>query len=292
MTQPQTPAHRFEFSIRGTTGKAVLLVHGMTGAPGEMKFLAKRLHKRGLSVAAPLLAGHGVDEAHLLSTTWRDWLGTVREAYRKLKAEHDEVYVAGICVGGALGLALAAEEPTVAGAAVYSMTYRYDGWNMKRWYSAVAPFAEPFAGLPLIRRISFPEPYPFGLKDERLRESVAAAMGSVIPGALDHFPLGAMAEMHRLGRHIDRVGARIRQPTLILHARDDDMADPQNAYRLRRALGGPVDLKLLDDCYHMIHVDLQRDLVGDLTADFFGAPPVAARAPAPRRERVAAVVEA
>ena len=290
ITPPTPPVRDLAFGLKGTTGKAVLLVHGMTGAPGEMKVLAKRLHKRGLSVAAPLLAGHGRDEAHLLATTWRDWLGTVREAYARLKAEHDAVYVAGICVGGALGLALAAEEPSVAGAAVYSMTYRYDGWNMKRWYSAVAPFAEPLAGLPLIRRISFPEPYPFGLKDERLRESVAAAMGSVIPGALDHFPLGAMAEMHRLGRHIDRVGSRIRQPTLILHARDDDMADPRNAFRLKRALGGPVELKLLDNCYHMIHVDLQRELVGDLTADFFGAPPAAA--PAPRRQRVAALAEA
>jgi carboxylesterase len=290
MAQSKSSPPPLGFSLRGTVGNAVLLVHGMTGAPGEMKVLAKRLHKRGLSVAAPLLAGHGLDEAHLLSTTWRDWLGTVREAYAALKADHDEVYVAGICVGGALGLALAAEDPSVAGAAVYSMTYRYDGWNMKRWYSAVAPLAEPFAGLPLIRRISFPEPYPFGLKDERLRESVAAAMGSVIPGALDHFPLGAMAEMHRLGRHVDQVGSRIRQPTLILHARDDDMADPRNAFRLQRALGGPVELKLLDDCYHMIHVDLQRDLVGDLTADFCGAPPAAA--PAQRRPAMAVAVEA
>jgi carboxylesterase len=290
MTQSKSSPRPLDFSLNGTLGKAVLLVHGLTGAPGEMKFLAKRLHKRGLSVAAPLLAGHGRDEAHLLSTTWRDWLSSLHEAYAKLKAGHDEVYVAGICVGGALGLALAADEPSVAGAAVYSMTYRYDGWNMKRWYSAVAPFAEPFAGLPLIRRISFAEPYPFGLKDERLRESVAAAMGSVIPGALDHFPFGAMAEMHQLGRHVDRIGGNLRLPTLILHAREDDMADPKNASRLQRSLGGPVVLKLLDDCYHMIHVDLQRDLVADLTADFFGAPPIAA--PQPRRMGVAAAVEA
>ena len=273
MSRLRTPPRDLAFSQQGTLGQAVLLVHGLTGAPGEMKFLARRLHKRGYTVAAPLLAGHGCDEAFLLSTTWRDWLDTVRQAFAQLATGHDRVFVAGICVGGALGLALAAEEPSVAGAAVYSMTYRYDGWNMKRWYSAVAPFAEPFAGLPLIRRFSFAEPYPFGLKDERLREGVAAAMGSVIPGALDRFPLGAMAEMHRLGGYIDRVGGRVRQPTIILHARDDDMAQPGNAYRLKQSLGGRVELKLLDDCYHMIHVDRQRDLVADLTADFFGAPP-------------------
>jgi len=196
-----------------------------------------------------------------------------------MKAQHDEVYVAGICVGGALGLALAAEEPAVAGAAVYSMTYRYDGWNMKRWCSAIAPFAEPFAGLPLLRRMSFVEPYPFGLKDERLRDGMAATQGAVIPGALDRIPLGAMAEMHRLSSHLDRVAGKVRAPTLILHARDDDMSHPRNAERLRDRLTAPVELRLLDDCYHMIHVDRQRDLVGELTADFFGAPPMAKARP-------------
>jgi carboxylesterase len=277
MSSPAPSPRQLSFRLDGRTGKAVLLIHGMTGAPGEMKFLAKILHKRGLSVAAPLLAGHGVDETHLLRTGWRDWLASVREAYTALKADHDEVYVGGICVGGALGVALAAEDASVAGVAVYSMTYRYDGWNMKRWYSTIAPFATPFAGLPGLRSISFPERYPFGLKDERLRDGVAAAQGSIVPGALDCFPLGAMGEMHKLSAHIDRVGRRVRQPTLILHANDDDMSDPRNAFRLQRTLGGPVSLHLLHDCYHMIHVDRQRELVGQLTADFFGAPPAVAR---------------
>jgi carboxylesterase len=91
--------------------------------------------------------------------------------------------------------------------------------------------------------------------------------------------------MHRLSAHLDRVADRIRAPTLILHARDDDMSHPRNALRLQARLPGPVELHLLDDCYHMIHVDRQRDLVGDLTADFFGAPPAP---PAPPRRIVEA----
>jgi len=275
---PTAAARAFSFRLSGSIGKAVLLVHGMTGAPGEMKFLAKRLHKRGFSVAAPLLAGHGTNEAALLASRWQDWLGSLRETFEGLRRDHDEVYVAGICVGGALGLALAAEGAGVAGAAVYSMTYRYDGWNMKGWYSAIAPLAKPFASLPVLRRLSFVEPYPFGLKDERLRDGMAASQGAIIPGALDRVPLGAMGQMHRLADHVDKIGRAVTQPTLILHARDDDMSHPRNASRLAKALGGPVDLRLLDDCYHMIHVDRQRDLVADITADFFGAPPLA-RAP-------------
>jgi carboxylesterase len=106
----QTPPN-LGFEWPGTNGRAVLLVHGMTGAPGEMKLVARRLHRRGFTVMAPLLAGHGMDEAELLKTRWPDWLGSVRLAYEALAAAHDEVHVAGICVGGALGLALCAEAP-------------------------------------------------------------------------------------------------------------------------------------------------------------------------------------
>ena len=75
-------------------------------------------------------------------------------------------------------------------------------------------------------------------------------------------------------------GADIHTPTLIVHAREDDMAHLRNAYRLRDALAGPTRLEVLEDSYHMIHVDKERGRVGDMTADFFGAP---ARADRPQR---------
>jgi carboxylesterase len=261
-------------------GKAMLLVHGMTGAPAEMKLLARRLHRRGLSVSVPLLTGHGIDEAELLKTGWRDWLGTVRQAFDALKADHDEVHVGGVCVGGALGLALCAEQPAVASATVYSMTYRYDGWNMRPWNRAITPLLRPFTRVPLLRRIGYAEPYPYGLKDERLREAMTGAQAAAIPGLLDRVPFGAMGEMHALCDHVDRVAHRIRQRVLILHALEDDMSHPRNALRLQAILGERAELHMLDDCYHMIHVDRQRDLVAGLTADFVGAP--RAKAPTPQ----------
>ncbi|MBQ1544052.1 MAG: alpha/beta fold hydrolase [Caulobacteraceae bacterium] len=256
------------FRVAGKTGKGALLVHGLTGAPGEMKYLAKKLHKQGYAVYGPQLAGHGADQESLLHTTWRDWLDSLREAYESFSREVDEVYVAGICVGGALGLELAAERPEIRAAAVYSMTFEYDGWNMPR-IAVAAPVIQTVANLPLVRNMSFEEPYPFGLKDERLRERVATAPQSFIEGALDRMPMGSLYQMYRLCRHVERIGKDIRTPTLILHAREDDMSHLRNAYRLRDALGGPVEVGVLEDCYHMIHVDKERDLVADWTARFF-----------------------
>lgn len=265
----------------GKNGRGVLLVHGLTGAPGEMKYLAKKLNRDGYAIAAPQLAGHGQDQRALLRTGWRDWLDSLNAATDRLFAETDSVSVAGICVGGALGLLLARERPQIASAAVYSMTFHYDGWNMKPWYRISTEILQHVAHLPALRRISFAEPYPFGLKDERLREMAARKDAALIEGALDRLPMGALHEMYRLGRHLESVGPEIRTPTLILHARDDDMSDPRNAYRLRDALGGPVHVELLDDSYHMIHVDNDRDRVAALTAGFFRAPAASLSAAAP-----------
>ncbi len=256
--------------LPGRSGQGVLLIHGLTGAPAEMKPLAKRLARRGFEVSAPLLAGHGVDEATLLRTTWRDWLDGLCEAYDAFAAEVDTVHVAGICVGGALGLMLAAERPAIRAAAVYSMTFEYDGWNMPR-FAVGAPLIQLVANLPGVRRLAWAETHPFGLKDERLRALAERAPEGLIEGAIDRLPLGALYQMYRLGRRLERVGKAISTPTLILHARDDDMSHPRNAYRLQRALGGPTRLQLLEDSYHMIHVDQERDVVAAATASFFGA---------------------
>jgi carboxylesterase len=268
------------FHLQGSGRKGALLIHGLTGAPGEMKPVARRLHRAGFSVCAPLLAGHGGDQKALLRTNWRDWLDSVRDAYRSLAAGVDEVYVAGICAGGALGLALCAEAPAIRGAAAYSMTFEYDGWNMPR-FAAAAPVIQLVANLPLVRRLSWQETYPYGLKDLRLRELASRSPESLIEGSIDRLPLGSLYEMYRLAREVEQLGPGIRTPTLIVHAREDDMAHLRNAHRLQRALGGPVELQVLEDSYHMVHVDRERVRVGDMTASFFGAQ--VAAAPAGRR---------
>jgi carboxylesterase len=261
------------FFLPGRSEKAVVLVHGLTGAPAEMRFLAKRLNAAGLSVLVPQLAGHGTERDRLLKTTWRDWYASVERAFETLRPTATEIYIAGICVGGALGLKLAAERPEIRGVAAYSMTFEYDGWAMKRWMAA-APVIQLVADLPGIRRVSFAEPYPFGLKDERLRRRVAEH------GAADRLPFGALYQMYRLGRHVEQIGRGIATPVLILHARNDDMSSVANAFRLRRCLGGTAELCLLDDSFHMIHVDQERERVAQHTIRFFGGAAAAPGFPA------------
>ncbi|KAB0563684.1 alpha/beta hydrolase, partial [Helicobacter pullorum NCTC 12824] len=60
----------------------------------------------------------------------------------------------------------------------------------------------------------------------------------------------------------------VKVPALVLHSIEDDITSRWNADYVERHLGGPVTKILLDNCYHMITVDLQYRRVIELSAEF------------------------
>src|SRR5205814_1348350 len=67
-------AHGY-FERRGRHG--VLLVHGVTGAPAEMRSITRALTRQNFTVACPVLAGHCTSVRALKATRWTDWYGSV-----------------------------------------------------------------------------------------------------------------------------------------------------------------------------------------------------------------------
>lgn len=250
----------------------VLLIHGLTGTPTEMRFVGKRLASAGYTVYGMQLAGHCGTESDLLGTGWRDWYDSVEAAYHRLTERCDRIFVGGLSMGALLALHLAAnlQRRTLAGLALYSTTIWYDGWNTNRFR-----FLLPLVlRLPFGQRYSFWEEPPYGIKDERLRQVVVARMlnGDSAGGGLPVVRGQSISELHRLIRRVKRELHAVDTPALILHASEDDMTSVRsNADLLERTLAGPVRKVLLDDCYHMITVDRQRQQVADHTIDFFGA---------------------
>lgn len=249
----------------GRTG--VLLIHGLGGTPTEMRFLGKRLAREGLTVLGVQLAGHCGSEADLLATGWADWYASVEAGYRRLRESVDTVFVAGLSMGALLAVELAARRPEgCAGIALYSATLHYDGWNISRWR-----FLLPLVlALPFGNRIRIAEEFPFGIKDSRLRKLVVAQMSAGESGAagLPSLLGTTLLELRRLVAHVKPRLKRVKAPALVVHSVEDDMASADNALHLARRLGGAVRTVLLNDCYHMITVDRQRDDVARLTADF------------------------
>ena len=81
-------------------------------------------------------------------------------------------------------------------------------------------------------------------------------------------PALALRELWRLVDVVRPNLYRIKTPTLLVQARDDDVSSLSNSVYLMRHLGGIVDLTVLDDSYHIVTIDQQRTIVIDRTIRF------------------------
>jgi carboxylesterase len=262
-------ADPLELFAEGTNGKAVLLIHGMTGAPVEMRLVARQLNRRGYTVYAPLLAGHGKDIEELRRTSWQDCLASVQSAAERLAAHTTELFAAGICAGGKLALLTAHRKPGLMRAvAIYSPCFLYDGWAVPFYLSILGRLIGPLSLLPFLDRLSISELPTLGIKDDRLRELVKAMSAE---GVFEKVPTQSFREMHRLSGALKKQLPLMRTPTLILHAPEDDLSSPRHARYVSRRIGAPNELRWIDDSYHMIHIDRQYHQVAGCTADFFEA---------------------
>jgi carboxylesterase len=260
-----TADDRGTFVQGGRTG--FLLLHGLSGTPVELRYIANGLTRAGHTVSCPQLAGHCGTLEDLTNTRWQDWHQTAEDALLKLREHCDRIIVGGLSMGAVLALRVAAENRnTVDGVVLYAPTLWLDGWAVP-WYAGLfnTVFQKSVAN-----RIQFSERAPYGIKDTRLRMMIAEALHSGDPSKAGFFsiPGGPMLELRWLVNDVRRRLAGITQPALVIHPRDDDRASLRNATYLEKHLGGRVHTVVLDDSYHIITLDKQRDLVLERTKSF------------------------
>lgn len=247
----------------------IILVHGLSGTPNEMKAVAKRLNKYGFSVLCPLLAGHCSTETDLIATTWKDWTASTENAYERMAEHMDVIFFGGLSAGAVLSLYMAHQKPHgVRGLALYSTTLRWDGWSIPRLAFLLPLILRlPYFG----SRYRFEEVYPFGLMNEKLRNRIHAQMlsGSASAAGLSATPGTSLRELWRLVDIVKKGLPNVFTPTLLIHARNDDIAHLSNSIYVQQHLGGPAELLLLENSYHMITVDQERNTVCDATAVYF-----------------------
>ncbi|MDF7670475.1 alpha/beta fold hydrolase [Orbaceae bacterium ESL0721] len=252
----------------------VLLIHGLTGTPNEMRILAKGLQRAGFSVYAVQLAGHCGTEDDLNQTTWQDWYKSVEAGADFLAQKVDNIFVAGLSMGALLALKLAADRPNqIKGVGVLGVTFRYDGWSIPFWAKKLFFTLVWLKKLHLFQKAVFIEQPPYGLKDERIRATVSESMlsGDSAAAGLAGNPLPALAEMQLLAKTVRKDLPKVTVPCLIMHAKDDDIANINtNARLVEKSVSGTTKLIALENSYHLITIDSERREVINAAAEFFG----------------------
>ena len=274
----------------------VYLIHGVTGTPAEMSYLARKLaRKNGWDVYVTTLPGHCTRLRDLVKTTEQDWCVHVQRQLSFIRERYEYIFVAGLSAGALVALD-ASTVVSVDGVGVFSPTFVYDGWNTP-WSNAILPLAMKGVPLSLQRWMFHLDGPPFGIKDELLQASVRksyslkailrewmnewqaqrkAINGQSLPppsAASKGYPMFPLRTLTEIDRLIVRVRSRLHEvtaPTIILQAREDDMTSPRNASIVYDEISSiDKDLVLLDDCYHVITIDKQREAVAEHVAAFF-----------------------
>jgi carboxylesterase len=246
----------------GKTG--FLLIHGLGGTPIEMRYIAQGLARAGHTVHVPQLLGHCGSVQDLKCTGWVDWYETVENEYRLMREKCDAIVVGGLSMGAILALHHAAQHPQdVSALALYAPSLWLDGWGIPWYTSCFSVVTQKW----LADYIPFAERDPWGIKDPRVRTLVEQAItsGDSSQAGIAALPGSLMLELRWLVRQVQREIGKVRQPALIVHPRNDDRASLRNLYYLQSNLAGLTHTLVLDDSYHVVTLDRQRQLVLDRT---------------------------
>jgi len=229
----------------------VLLIHGFTGAPTEMRLIGDYLHQRGLTVSGPLLPGHGTTIEDMNRTPWTAWVGCAERSLTHLRDHCETVFVGGLSMGALLTLYLAAHRPDLPGAIIYSPA---------TWVANRLLFLSP-----LFKHLipSRPKPGESDLTDPEAELRL---------WHYDENPLFAAHELLKLIRQVRRLLPQVICPLLVIHSTSDTAIHPTSAQRTYEGAGSSdKELITLHNSGHCLTVDSEWEFVAQKTHEFIQA---------------------
>lgn len=227
--------------------RAVLLVHGFTGSTQSLRFLGEQLNRKfGFTVSGPRLAGHGTSPDDMEKTGYLDWLASAEDAMHDLVRQRKSVFVAGLSMGGALTLNLAARYPEIVKGIVPIN-------------AAAGILGDALADLVMNR--SAPARIPGIGSDIKMQGPVELAYAEV--------PVRCIKEVYVLLAATGDLLPRITCPVLVIQSREDHVVPPANGRRIaERVQSADLRMLWLENSYHVATLDADKELIADRTGQF------------------------
>lgn len=232
------------FFFEGTNGKGVLLVHGWTSTPYELRRLGIYLHENGYTVYGLMLRGHGTVPRDLENIGCEEWIADVREGYGKLKQTCEKVYMGGTSLGANLALILAKKEKTLAGIILMATPYRM----------RLEPIAL-FAAKLLVRlkkryRKKFYPP-TFGLSTTITRLI-----------SYQTYPVKSVLEAFKLVKQARQNLELVTQPCLLMQSTSDHIVAKNSLENIYQKIGSKIKhKKYIQKAYHTFISDIRNEHV-------------------------------
>lgn len=234
----------------GRTG--VLLVHGFTSTPNEMRWLAQSLNKQGLSCLGIRLPGHATSLEDLRMTKWTDWTSSIADGYQLLRNRVDRIFLVGLSMGGALSL-LMSTRLDVAGVIALSTPCRlpkdYPNWILSLYGTFVPEVAKSTKTLESswFDKTAFAEHFSYPKN-----------------------PVRSVIELKSMLREMKTVLPTINKPVLLIHSKDDKKVPPSHLTQIFKRLPAAIykSKRYISGSGHVVTSDAAREVVFQSTLEF------------------------
>ena len=242
------------FLLPGTrTG--VLLIHGFTGAPKEMRQMGEYLNAQGYTCLGIRLAGHATNPEDMIASRWTDWTASVEDGFHLLRGMTDRIFLAGLSMGGVLSL-LMSTRLDVAG--VIAMSTPYSLPNDPRNYpvSVIKLYSRFIKFMPKTKD----PPGSSWFDKEAYKEQVSYPQN----------PVRSIAELKLLLGEMRLALPLVKKPVLLVHSKDDTYVLPENAEKIYAGLVNALGKTkvYITGSSHVVTRDAARNEVFRLAQDF------------------------
>jgi len=223
----------------------VLLIHGFTGSPAEVRLLGDFLHTEGYTVLAPRLSGHGTTVEEMSKTKWAHWYSTVEDAYHILKTICSPIIVIGLSMGGLLALKLATE------------------YQVERLVSLSTPI------FIADKRLDMLPVYRIFHKFIPKRRKIYADIEPKYSVGYAATPLSSLSSLLNLIAHVDNLLPIVQTPLLVVQSHHDHTVQSRSGqYIYDMVASNEKTLMWLEKSGHLVTIDIEREEVFMKISDF------------------------
>lgn len=223
----------------------VVVSHGFSGSPESVRPWAEHLAAQGFAVNMPLLPGHGTSWEEMSRTPWQRWYTEVEKSYFELASRCDQIFIAGLSMGGALALRIAEHHP-VAGLALVNPAL------------AVVDPRVKLAGL--MRHV--------------LKSTPAIGNDILKPGAeeyaYDRTPVAAVAQLMKLIKDTAGNLTKVTAPITVFLSTVDHIVADSSVDRIRAGVSSKdLHIVKLANSYHVATLDNDAPEIFERSSIFF-----------------------
>ncbi|PIR73697.1 MAG: hypothetical protein COU40_01120 [Candidatus Moranbacteria bacterium CG10_big_fil_rev_8_21_14_0_10_35_21] len=238
------------FYFPGNNGKAVILIHGWTSTPYEVRRLGEYLNEKGYTVFGPQLKGHGTVPKDLENIHWQDWIEDIRRTYQQAEGKFEKIYLGGTSIGSNLAIVFAEEKPEIAGlilmATPYWMKMERIGIFLARLVNKFKKYNKKFY------------PPTFGLSTTITRLI-----------SYQTYPIASALESFDLVQKSREKFSKITQPCLILQSSSDHLIAKESLEEIYRQINSQVkERKYIKRAYHTFISDIKNEHIFEDILDF------------------------